>query len=281
MTIRLLSVSMLLLSLFLTSCGNTSSSAEGDSKEQDMSDFADEQEFKEAHEEPETITFTPKGEMISFDAPDGTKASAYALIPEEPTEKYLLVFQEWWGLNDHIKQEAEHLFDNLDGVAVLALDMYDGKVATNQDDAGKYMQAASEDRGKAIVNGAMAYAGANAKFATIGWCFGGGWSLKASIMAKDRGLGCVMYYGMPVQNAKDLAPLQADVLGIFAEQDGWITPEVADKFKKLADASGKEVEIHQFDAQHAFANPSNPQYDKEATEKANALALNFLKGKLN
>jgi carboxymethylenebutenolidase len=276
---RLMVFGLFIISMALTACGGSSGN-ENSSEAQDMADFADEKDFQEAHDEPETIAFTPKGEMIEIEVADGQKARVYALLPEQPTDKYILVFQEWWGLNDHIKQEAERLFENLEGVAILAPDMYDGKVADNQEDAGKYMQAFDKGRGEAIINGLMAYGGDDAQFATIGWCFGGGLSLQASIMAGDKGLGCVMYYGMPVQSAQELNPLQADVLGIFAEQDGWITPEVADKFQNLAKATGKNVAIHQFDAKHAFANPSNPQFDEEATEKANALALNFLKEKV-
>jgi carboxymethylenebutenolidase len=255
-------------------------SACGSKKSADMSQFADDAQFQAAHDTPEATAFQPKGEMIQFDTPDGQSGSAYALIPEDATDRYLFVVQEWWGLNDHIKQEAEQLFDALDGVAVLALDMYDGKVAGTPEEAGKYMQAMSQVRGEAIVRGALAMIGKDAKIATIGWCFGGGWSLQASILAGEQSKACVMYYGMPVQNAKELAPLKAPVLGIFAKQDGWITPEVADKFAALAKATGKQVEIHQFDADHAFANPSNPKHNATAAAEANALAQAFIKARL-
>ncbi|MBK7870903.1 MAG: dienelactone hydrolase family protein [Saprospiraceae bacterium] len=269
---------LILLSAFLilAACGNK----QGGEQSGDMSEFAENSSFQAAHENPEDIVFQPKGTMIQFDTPDGKKGNAYTLTPENKTNTYLFVIQEWWGLNDHIRQEAERLFDSLGNVTVLALDMYDGKVATTQEEAGKYMQAASQVRGEAIVKGALTYVGKDAQIATIGWCFGGGWSLQASILAGDQAKACVMYYGMPVQNAKELAPLKAPVLGIFAKQDGWITPEVAKKFEDLAKATGKNVEIHQFDAAHAFANPSNPDYNEEATKGANTLALAFLKAHL-
>lgn len=267
------------LSLFvLASCGNNKGSAEGD--KEGMAQFAEDEKFKDAHDTPEENDHQAAGEMITFKTADGTDATAYALMATEPTDKYLLVIHEWWGLNDHIKEEADRLFGQLDDVNVMALDMYDGKVATNPDEAGQFMQAVKEERAEAIVKGAIAKAGANAKIGTIGWCFGGGWSLKSSIMAGEQGAGCVIYYGMPVQDATALAPLKADVLGIFAEQDGWITPEVVNKFSDLAKATGKKVETHQFDAAHAFANPSNPKYDEAAAKEANALALNFLKERL-
>ncbi|MEO0338025.1 MAG: dienelactone hydrolase family protein [Bacteroidota bacterium] len=244
-----------------------------------MADFADDQDFKDAHEEPRAATVEGKGETIAIPTADGTDASAYALMSKTKSNKYLLVIHEWWGLNDNIKEEAERLFGDLADVNVLALDMYDGKFATTPDDAGKLMQAVKEERAKAIIQGAIDMAGADAQFATIGWCFGGGWSLKSSILAGEQGVGCVMYYGMPVQSADEIAPLQADVLGIFAEQDGWITPEVATKFEDMAKAAGKNIEIHQYDAKHAFANPSSEAYLKDAAQDANAKALAFLKMK--
>lgn len=268
-----------MLCLMACNNGNVSKTEEGE-KGDAMAKFTKDEGFKNAHDEPAKIDFKGQGEMIEFDTPDGNKASAYAIMGEEKTNKFLFVIQEWWGLNDHIKREADRLFSSLEGVSVLALDMYDGKVADNRNDAGKYMRGAKKERLEAIVNGAIALAGSDAKIATIGWCFGGGWSLRSSIMAGDQAAGCVMYYGMPVQEAKELAPLKADVLGIFAEKDGWITPEVANKFEALAKATGKKVAIHQFDAAHAFANPSSNAYNEEAAQKANALALNFLKERL-
>lgn len=268
--------------LALVSCNNqgtTSDAAEENSD--DMAQFADDEAFREAHLEPEAIEPPANGEMMTFDTPDGQTGSAFAIMPETPNGNFLFVIHEWWGLNDHIKWEAGRLAEGLDGVTVMALDIYDGKVATSQDQAGEFMGAVTEDRAKAIIQGALNYAGAEAKIGTIGWCFGGGWSLRASIMAGDQGEACVMYYGMPVQEADRLAPIEADILGIFANQDGWITPEVVGKFESLAKATGESIEIHQYDAAHAFANPSNPEaYNEEATAEANAIALSFLQERL-
>ena len=162
----------------------------------------------------------------------------------------------------------------------MALDLYDGNVTDDRDQAGKYMKAATQERCEAIINGALALAGADAKVATVGWCFGGGWSLRSSILAGERGVGCVMYYGMPVEKAKELAPLKADVLGIFAKKDGWINEKVITPFEALAKATDKNLDVHWFDAEHAFANPSSPRYNEAAAKEANGLALAFFKEKL-
>ncbi len=274
-----LKISHLFFALILSFTACQSPSNQNDQLE-GMEQFVEDESFKEAHDEPKDIDFKGDGDMIEIEVEGGEPAGAYALMTENPSNKYLLVIHEWWGLNDQIKQEADRLFKELGQVNVIALDMYDGKVADNRDDAGKYMQAMKQERGEAIIKGALKMAGADTQIATVGWCFGGGWSLRSSILAGDQGAGCVMYYGMPVMDKTILENLEAEVLGIFAKQDGWITPEVAENFKTTATAIGKKVDIHIFDADHAFANPTSDSYAEEAAQQANELALNFLKSKL-
>ena len=64
---------------------------------------------------------------------------------------------------------------------------------------------------------------------------------KSSIMAGDQGVVCVMYYGMPVKDAKGAGAVESPILGIFAKQDEWITPEVAANLRSLAKATGKTL----------------------------------------
>lgn len=282
---RLLPSILFICSLFLVSCQGSgesdSETGEAAADTSSMAEFAGDEEFQAAHETPMELDFEGRGQMIDYETPDGKNASAYALLPEEETDRYLFVIHEWWGLNEHIKAEAERLYDILDGeVAVLALDIYEGEVATNQEEASQLMESVEQARGEAIVEGAIDYAGENAQIATIGWCFGGGWSLRASIMAGEKGAGCVMYYGMPVQTQEAIQPLEADILGIFARGDDWINEEVVSNFQQLCEQTGKDLEVHWFDAKHAFANPSNPSYDQEAAEKANQLAWGFLKERI-
>ena len=266
---------LLTLSLLLFSCGNEKPTKEGTTDK--MAKHADDESFESKHETPEKINFTPKGEMIKIPVAVGDQGNAYSIKATTPTNNYLFVIHEWYGLNDHIKKEAERLHEELGNVNVLALDLYDGKVADNPKDASKYMKASTEERSKAIINGALKLAGSDAKVGTIGWCFGGGWSLRSSIMAGKQGAGCVIYYGMPVENAKELLDLNADVLGIFGEKDKWINPNVVNNFDALMKATDKNFTFKQFDADHAFANPSSPRYLEAAAQEANAMVLAFLK----
>ncbi len=266
-----------ILSFFVISCG----SGEGDRASADgMAKLAEDPAFQEKHEEPDSLVFEARGEMLEVEVPGGEPASAYVLMAEEDTDRYLFVFHEWWGLNDHIKAEAERLYDKLGEVNVIAPDLYDGKVADTREKAVEYVQAFAPARGEAIVGALLAKAGPRARVATIGWCFGGGWSLRASIQAKEKGAGCVIFYGMPVETAEELAPISCEVLGIFATEDGSINEEVVANFEQLCEETNTPLEVHWFEADHAFANPSSPRYQEEAAQKANELAWNFLLDRL-
>ena len=235
--------------------------------------------FGQLHDNPLAFTLqNPIGEMISFDA-EGGKAQGYLIKSKKKSSKWLLVIQEWWGLNDYIKREAETYYKDLGDVNVLALDMYDGKVATNRDSAAKYVQSADPKRLESIVKGGIQYAGSKAKIYTVGWCFGGGWSLQASILAGKQGAGCVMFYGRPENNQDKLKQLNCDVIGFFGNKDKSPSPEVVDQFIADMKAAGKNLEVNRYDAGHGFANPSNPGFDKAATADAYGKAIAFLKAR--
>jgi carboxymethylenebutenolidase len=236
--------------------------------------------FTMSHDEPVPFTYlSEKGKDIRFAVADGKEAHAWEVKAEKNTPYYLLVIHEWWGLNDYIKQEAEKLGNDL-GLNVIALDLYDGRVAATREDAGKFMQEASKERIENIIKGAYAYVGKNARVFTIGWCFGGGWSLQASLLGGKQALGCVMYYGQPEKDVEKLKTLNCDVLGIFANKDQWPSPQVVDEFESNMGKAGKKIMVKRYDATHAFANPSNPNYDKVATQDAYSHVKTFIREKM-
>jgi carboxymethylenebutenolidase len=234
--------------------------------------------FRLSHKTPLPIHFQSNiGKSVTFKTPDGKESTAYELKAKTPTNNYLIVVHEWWGLNDFIKRESEKLYNDVGNINVIAVDLYDGKVATTREEAGKFMQAVTDARAQAIIKGAITYAGVKAHIGTIGWCFGGGWSLQASLLAGKQDVACVMYYGMPEQNIERLKTLNADVLGNFGNKDTWINPKVVAKFDADMKKAGKKLFLHQYDADHGFANPSNPIYNSEATKTAYRYTIAYLK----
>jgi carboxymethylenebutenolidase len=246
-----------------------------------FANLADEQSFRMSHDLPLPYKhISDVGKDITFKAADGSEAYGYELKTPKPSKKYIFVIHEWWGLNDHIKREAEKIYNDLGDVNVIALDLYDKKVATSREEAAQYMQAVKSERAQSIIQGAFGYAGKNAKIGTIGWCFGGGWSLQAALLAGKQAKACVIYYGMPEKDVEKLKTLKAEVLGIFAGKEKWISPQVVAEFEKNLRMLKKKASINSFNAEHAFANPSNPNFDKDATAKAYQLTLAFFRKKL-
>jgi carboxymethylenebutenolidase len=228
---------------------------------------------------PKPIKFSGLGEEIRFDSPDGKQAHGYFIKAKKKSDKWLFVYQEWWGLNDYIRSESDKFYTDLKGeVNVLALDMYDGKVASDASEAGKLMQGANQERLDNIIKGGYQFAGKTAKVASIGWCFGGGLSLKSALTGKAQNVGSVMYYGMPVDDIEQLKTLNSDVLGLFATEN-WISKDVVENFAANMKKANKKLTYKIFDAVHGFANPSNTNHDREATKEAYDLALNYLKEK--
>ncbi len=243
--------------------------------------LASNKEFSSMHLRPlPYVHLSEVGKMITFKTPDGQQANAYFLKAKKETNNWIFVFQEWWGLNDYIKRESEKLYNDLGNVNVIAVDMYDGKVTANRDEAAKYMGEFKQDRGNAIVNGALTFAGKSAKVGTIGWCFGGGQSMQAALSANGQATACVMYYGQPEDNVEKLKTLNCDVLNIWPTQDKWINKEMMDKFQASMTAAGKKLTIKAYDADHGFANPSNPKHSKELADDAYKNTLEFFKVRL-
>ncbi|MBS1638723.1 MAG: dienelactone hydrolase family protein [Bacteroidetes bacterium] len=234
--------------------------------------------FAAFHENPKYFKYqNAVGETISFSSPDGKNAQGYFIKSKKKSKKWLLVIQEFWGLNDYIKKESDVFYSELGDVNVLALDMYDGKVSANRDSAAMLMRSSKPERLENIIKAAIEYAGSNAKIYTVGWCFGGGWSLQATILAGKQANGCVMYYGRPETNMEKLKSINCDVIGFFGNKDQGIKPEMVNTFEKNMKEAGKNISVYRYDAGHGFANPSNPIYNKEATEDAHAKAIAFLK----
>lgn len=217
------------------------------------------------------------GTIISFDAADGNKANAYFIPAKKKSNKWLIVIQEWWGLNNQIKMEADQYFKDLEDMNVIAVDMYDGKVAATPDSAMKLMRGADMNRMTAIVQGAIKHAGAKASIYSVGWCFGGMWSLQTAILAGPQAKGSVMYYGRPETNMEKLKSIQCDIIGFFGNKDQSPSPAMVNAFEQNMKDAGKNLSVNRYDAGHGFANPSNPSFNAAAKEDAYAKSIAFLK----
>jgi carboxymethylenebutenolidase len=235
--------------------------------------------FAKAHAEPLPFVLQEKtGREITFRTNE-RDGRAY-FLEKKGSDVYVLVFHEWWGLNDHIRRESERIYSEMGTVNVLAVDLYDGRVATVRDSASKYSGSMSGPRGEEIIRGAMAFCGKSARFATIGWCFGGGWSIRASIMASENSKACVAFYGAPETDPDKLRPLRAPVLFIWASQDKWINAKMVGDFEAAMLREKKALVLKKYNADHGFANPSHPNFRDALAQEAFGEAFKFLKEQL-
>ncbi|MGD8394865.1 MAG: dienelactone hydrolase family protein [Candidatus Eiseniibacteriota bacterium] len=234
-----------------------------------------EEAFAQLHTLSAAETPPPRGTMIELDG-----ERAYLSLPEDaaPPLPGIVVIHEWWGLNDHIMHWTDRLAAA--GYAALAVDLYGGTVATTREAAMAAMQAVDEERALEILAAAHAFLADDARIraerrASIGWCFGGGWSLQQALHAPDLD-AAVIYYGRLTTDPEALQAIEASLLGIFANRDSSIPPEVVDAFEAALEEADVEHTILRYDADHAFANPSSARYDQEAATDAWAHVADFL-----
>jgi carboxymethylenebutenolidase len=227
----------------------------------------DEESFKKLHEIRSDAAPPPRGVDI-----DIAGSRAYLSLPENPTPPLpaVVVIHEWWGMNDHIRHWTDRLA--ADGYAALAVDLYGGKTADDSNDAMQLMKAVDDARAKEILTAAHRFLREDPRIGArrrgvIGWCFGGGWSLQHAIAHPDVD-AAVIFYGRLVTDEAELGKIHAKLLGVFANRDKSIPPESVDQFVTAVEHAGKTIELHRYDADHGFANPSGARYDAASAADA-------------
>ncbi len=231
--------------------------------------------------EPEVPVTTESVEYVTI---DGQAIKGYYAYPEGTTEPLpgIIAIHEWWGLNDNIKAMTRRLAG--EGYQVLAVDLYNGQTAqTPQKATQLVLQVTGNPLGtEANITKAYKYLTTEKKapkVGTIGWCFGGSWSLKTALLFPQELDAAVIYYGGEVGSAtpKQLSTLKMPILGIFGAADDTIPVKTVEKFQSTLEKLGKEAEFYIYDnAGHAFANPSGQNYMPEAAEEAWEETTKFL-----
>jgi carboxymethylenebutenolidase len=219
-------------------------------------------------------------QTVSTNTPSGRQVSAALALPARKPAAAVMLIHEWWGLNDQIKSVASQIASQ--GHLGLAIDLYGGKAGAKPEEAEALMKAvvpaeASETM-STWVDWLRQHPDCSGKVASIGWCFGGGMALQAAL---DRPLeGAVVYYGNVARSADELKSLKGPVLGQFANEDQWINPAMVDGFEAAMKQAGKVLEVHRYDADHAFANPTGDHYDAADARLAWDRTVAFLKKSL-
>jgi len=227
----------------------------------------------------------PNAETVSYKSGNETVSGFLALPAGHGKHPGIVVIHEWWGLNDQIKDEAKKLAEQ--GYVALAVDLYRGKVATTPEEAHELMRGVPDDRGMRDLEAAFDYLAARHdveanKIGSVGWCMGGGWSIKLA-MSEPKLAACIVNYGSLPTETSSIEKIQAPVLGNFGADDRGITPDSVHAFDAAMKAAGKSVDVKIYEgAGHAFENPNNKEgYRPEATADAWARMTAFLKQNLH
>lgn len=195
----------------------------------------------------------------------GNVARGMLAVPDVTPAPAVLLIHEWWGLNDQIKAVAAEYAAQ--GYLALAVDLYGGQVASDRDTARSLVAAVdadvATDQLMTLVNLLRDHELSTGKVGTIGWCFGGGWSLTTALAASPD--ASVIYYGRVNKTADELRRLTTPVLGHFGTLDQGIPVSQVEGFVAAAEEAGTAdlLTIHFYEADHAFANPTGARYDQE------------------
>ena len=218
----------------------------------------------------EAFDYSPSmADMIEFSSNGGTCAG-YLAGDGGPG---VVVIQEWWGLNDHIKDVVDRFAAA--GFFALAPDLYHGETTTEPDGAGKLMMALNIDQASKDMSGAideLQRRTGRSKVGVVGFCMGGGLALVVATKRPDAVAACAPFYGLiPWASAQpDWSALTAKVEGHYAADDQFFTPDDAAALQTRLRGFGKDATLLVYpEVDHAFFNDTRPEvYDEEASKTA-------------
>ena len=227
--------------------------------------------------------------MITFKRPDGQSSNAYLVEPTDAKNASgVVVIQEWWGLDDEIKNVADRLAKA--GYRALVPDLYRGKLAIEANEAEHLMNdlnfgdAASQD-----IRGAVQYlkSTGSSKVAVTGFCMGGALTVLSAGLVPECD-GTVVWYGYPPLVYVDAQAIKKPMLAHWALHDEFFAISGVDQLEEKLKQAGVDYDFQRYDAKHAFANPKSEtrglpplQYNPEAAKLAWERTLEFLRTHLS
>jgi carboxymethylenebutenolidase len=220
---------------------------------------------------------TERVEFSAIPAAHGRGAGALALPAGDDAAPTVVVLQEFWGLNDHVRSIAERWA--AEGFVALAVDLYRGVIATDAAQASKFMGALDRQRALADIAGAVTFLRAHPRcsgaIGVTGYCMGGAYAFASA--ASIEGLRAIVpYYGLPPTTdwTKVTAPIQAH----FSATDDWAKPALAQQIQATLQAQGKAMDLFIYDAPHAFCNDTRPGvYSPEHAATAWQRSVSFMR----
>lgn len=220
-------------------------------------------------------------ETLRFDTANGA-TSAYVAMPDNTNKntKAVILIQEWWGLNDHIKDIAGRYA--AEGFIAIAPDLYRGIVATDPDEASKLMGDLAIEDGLDTIKNTISKARetyGTSHFGISGYCMGGTYALRAACELEGLSAAAPFYGDIPTEDV--LQNLNVPVVFISGTKDAWINPEKVSELESAAVKYNLPVDSVKYDADHAFFNNTRTEvYDEDAANDAWAKVIGFFNDNL-
>lgn len=215
------------------------------------------------------------GEQITLTASDGVKIGAYKVVPSGTPRGGIVVVQEIFGVNPHIRKVADGYA--AEGYLVIAPALFDrmepdvelGYTGEDYNKAINFMNKIDKEKALLDIAAAVAAASSAGKVGIVGYCFGGLMSFTAA--ARVPGLAAaVAYYGGGIAQVADLQP-KVPLLLHFGERDNLIPPADVAKIH----AAHPNVPIYTYPAGHGFNCDARSSYDKPSADLALSRSLAF------
>jgi carboxymethylenebutenolidase len=210
-------------------------------------------------------------ESIAYPA-DGLAGMGYLARPaDDAAHPGVIVIQEWWGVDEHIRDVARRLAN--EGYVALAPDLYHGESASEPDEARKLAMHMNREQAMKDLLGAVAHLEAMPqvaprRFGCIGFCMGGSLTL-ALAAASPKILAAAAFYAGMQPPAEHLAKIEAEVFAAFGADDGGIPLENVRKFEDALREHGRTAEVKVYEgAPHSFFNDTRPSYRADAARDA-------------
>jgi len=217
-------------------------------------------------------------EYATLKAEDGHQFSAYIARPESKPIAGLVVLQEIFGVNAHIRSVADgYAKDGFLAVAPALFDRFERGIELGYDGADlqkamSFVPRLNFELSLQDVAAALdfAHTESGGKAGVVGYCFGGSLAwLAATRLHPEAAVG---YYGGHIGHFASEKPL-APVMLHFGKLDTHIPAEVADNVH----AAHPDVEIYWYEAGHAFNCDGRASYDSASARLARERSLSFLK----
>lgn len=274
------------LAFLLVACDSGGGGGQGSSAARDNVDAMSREHADDNGNPSPAADVTPQRAVVAERLPyaevDEQLVYGHFVFPADMVDPLpgLIVIHEWWGLNDGVRAMADRIA--AEGYVVLAVDLFNGSAVTDPAAARALMLDVVENPDPANENIRQAYdflanTAQAPRIGSLGWCFGGGWSLNTALLFPDELDASVIYYGQVTDNEERLAPLNVPILGLFGEEDRGISVESVRGFEAALENLGKDFEIEIYSgAEHAFANPSGNNYNPAVAKQAWDRATEFL-----